>query len=131
MTWNSMRLVNQMSFWRVLIMLMRPSLEFQSVLLMGKDFQSVMPKHNFLYKLWLDQLHMGAFYLHLLDFTFIYQFYSWMTTLVKSTFWNAVCLQIISKYFVKVGYLKKESSFHLLPISLPRGSFTNYVYKTR
>ena len=34
--------------------------------------------------------HLGAVYLHLLEFFFIYQFYSWMTTLVERTFWNPV-----------------------------------------
>ena len=30
----------------------------------------------------------SAFYIHLLEFLFIYQFYSWMTTHMESTFWN-------------------------------------------
>ena len=106
MIWNSMRLVSLMSFWRVSIMLMRQSLELQSVLLMDKGFQSVMPKHNFLYKLWPDQLHMGAFYLHLLDFTFICQFHSRMATLVESLdvlkFCWSNCLQIISQSFQNI-----------------------------
>ena len=34
----------------------------------------------------------GVFNLHLLEFTFVYQFYSRKTTLVVSTFWNPVGL---------------------------------------
>ena len=35
---------------------------------------------------------IGAFNLHLLEFTFVYQFYSRKTNLVESTFWNPVGL---------------------------------------
>ena len=38
-------------------------------------------------KKWND---FGAFNLHLLEFTFVYQFYSRNTSLVESTFWNPV-----------------------------------------
>ena len=36
--------------------------------------------------------YCGVFNLHLLEFTFVYQFYSRKTTLVESTFWNPVGL---------------------------------------
>ena len=125
MTWSSMRLVSRMCFWRVLIMLMRPSLVFRSVLLMGKGFQLVMPKLNFLYKLWPDQLHMGAFYLHLLDFTFICQFHSRMATLVESLdvlkFCWSNCLQIISQSFQNIlMWCMTENMSLLLLLSLLR-----------
>ena len=52
-------------------------------------------------KVW--RLDFGAFYLHLLEFTFVYQFYSRKTTLVDSTFWNSVglciCFHVISQSF--------------------------------
>ena len=61
---------------------------------------------------------VGTFNLHLLEFTFVYQFYSRKTTLVESTFWNPAGLfafMSFHNHFKLVGYLKWEVSF--APIS--------------
>ena len=57
-------------------------------------------------------------HLCLFDFPFIYQFYSLMTTLVKSTCWNPADLFIFKSFhqrliffFDKVCYLKEKCSF--------------------
>ena len=59
----------------------------------------------------------GSFHLCLLDFPFIYHFYSIMTTLIKSTCLNPADLFILKsfhqhfEFFDKVCYLKQKCSF--------------------
>jgi hypothetical protein len=54
--------------------------------------------------------NQGGFHLHLLDFPFIYQFYSKMTILVETTFKNeTIHFQII--LFCKVCYLEENCCF--------------------
>ena len=54
--------------------------------------------------------NQGGFHLHLLilDFPFLYQFYSKMAILVESTFKNPTELFIFKYVFCKVCYLKKR-----------------------
>ena len=55
-------------------------------------------------------VHLGAFNLLLLEFTFIYQFYSRKTILVESIFWNVnvISQSFQTTFFDIVCYLKLE-----------------------
>ena len=75
-------------------------------------------------------MYLGAFYLHLLEFLFIYQFYSWMAILVKPTFCNPVELFVSKsvqsnlKLFCDV---KLDNIFRQKPLSNPLCKWTVYI----
>ena len=65
---------------------------------------------------------IGAFNLHLLEFTFIYQFYSRKTTLVESTFWNPVGL------FAFMSFHNHFKLFWYCVLLKMRGIFCSYLF---
>ena len=65
---------------------------------------------------------LGAFNLHLLEFAFVYQFYSRKTTLVESTFWNLVGL------FVFMSFHNNFKMFWYCVLLKMRGIFCTYLF---
>ena len=64
----------------------------------------------------------GAFNLHLLEFTFIYQFYSRKTIIVKSIFWNPVGL------FAFMSFHNHFKLFWYCVLLKMRGIFCPYLF---
>ena len=60
----------------------------------------------------------GAFNLHLLEFTFIYQFYSRKTILVESIFWNPVGLFAFISFHNHFKLSSTLFNLHLFPFKL-------------
>ena len=64
----------------------------------------------------------GVFNLHLLEFTFIYQFYSRKTVLVESIFWNSVGL------FAFMSFHNHFKQFWYCVLHKMRGIFCPYLF---
>ena len=105
-----------------------------TLVLNHKSYGTFMFIYNyFLIGAWMKRKSQiaDAFNLHLLEITFVYQFYSRKTTLVESTFWKTVgplsrdvrCCS--SNKMLHIGFPKSEVNFSITLLSIKLGDPTS------
>ena len=113
--WTRVTPIPLLSFWLPSAMLLTEFSYFHKYSNPSHSL-AVLQQYNVLW------LVLGAFNLHLLEFTFIYQFYSRKTILVESMFWNPVGL------FAFMSFHNHFKLFWYCVLLKMRGIFCPYLF---